>query len=191
MEGFNKFSTLPYVPYNIVLKLIENDNLCKLLKYNTYDCLSKPDLTQEEKIGLIWKNQDQMQNYHIFLTNTNANMMTEATDLLQIYRVHGEPINKVIAVAIYRFDFLFGSKTAMIEYEGIPVNRGDMFEMELMKSLNGIDIGGTIGSLRYVNEGDFRRMCSSDVGIGNNSTFTGITVLLGTEIGSISYDCAK
>lgn len=189
LPSFNKFSTLPYVPYNIVLELLNNDNICKLLKYNTYDCLSKPNLSYDEKIAMIWKNEDQMQNYNIFLTNTKANMMTEAMDIMQVYRHHGEPTNQVLAVEIYRFDFLFGSKTAMVEYNGIPCNRGDVFEMELMKSLNGVDVGGTIGLLKYINEGDFRRMCSSDVGIGNNSTFTGITVLLGTQVGSVENGC--
>lgn len=182
---------MPFYPYRIILALLENDNLCKMLKYNTYDCLSMPNLSYEEKIDMIWKNPqfDQMQNYNIFMTNTMANMMTEAMDILQIYRYDTNPKNHIISTIAYRFDFLFGSKTAMVEYEGVPCNRGDVFEMELMKSLNGKDVAG-VGFLQY--NASMSRLCGSQVGIGNNSTFTGVSIVLSTQNGDVEYgDCSE
>ena len=42
---FNNFANLPYVPYKIIMTLAQNnENIFKLLKYGTYDCLSKPNL---------------------------------------------------------------------------------------------------------------------------------------------------
>ena len=40
----------------IVDKLLSNDRLCKLLYYTTKDALNKPNLTDEEKLGLFNKN---------------------------------------------------------------------------------------------------------------------------------------
>ena len=40
----------------IVTKILEDDELKKLLYYNTKDCLSKPSLTQEQSYSLIGNN---------------------------------------------------------------------------------------------------------------------------------------
>jgi len=40
----------------IVDKILSNDRLCKLLYYTSSDALDKPNLTDEEKIGLFNKN---------------------------------------------------------------------------------------------------------------------------------------
>ena len=51
MSMYNNFVSMPYIPYRIVEYLAyNNENLWKILKYNTYDCLSKNDLTFEEKM---------------------------------------------------------------------------------------------------------------------------------------------
>ena len=42
MASFNKFTSLPFIPYKILVALMDNDNFFKLLKYNTYDALSSP-----------------------------------------------------------------------------------------------------------------------------------------------------
>ncbi|MEG0899407.1 MAG: hypothetical protein RSD67_02485 [Oscillospiraceae bacterium] len=192
MASYNQFTSLPFIIYRIIMQMVTNDNICKLLKYPEYDCLSKPNLTYDEKMAMIWKNPqfDRMENYNIFMTNTMANMMTDAISMLQIYRYDSKPINYVISTICYRLDFLFGSKTAMVEYEGIPCNRGDVFEMEIMKSLNGKDVAG-VGFLQY-NSG-LSRLCGSNVSIGNNNTFTGVSIVFATQISDIGggdNDCS-
>lgn len=45
---YNSLSALPYIPYNILVYLARQEaaeDLWKLLKYNSYDALSKPNLT--------------------------------------------------------------------------------------------------------------------------------------------------
>ena len=45
---YNSLSALPTIPYNILTYLATStdaENLWKLLKYNGYDALSKPNLT--------------------------------------------------------------------------------------------------------------------------------------------------
>ncbi|MDD4804715.1 MAG: hypothetical protein PHN69_06150 [Candidatus Pacebacteria bacterium] len=197
MAIYNKFTSLPFNLYRIIIKLIQNDIFCKLLYYNTYDCLSKPNLTYDEKIGMIWKSLDgksmdnRMDEYNIFLTNTVSNEMTDSKIMLQCYHYADRPINHILTTIYYKFDFLYGSTTAVVEYEGYSCNRGDVFETELMKSLNGEDVAG-VGLLQYNRGLDFGSVCGTDVGLGNNSTFTGISIILGTRIGDIdNVNCSQ
>ena len=42
MAMYNDFLSMPYIPYRIIEYLAyNNENLWKILKYNTYDCLSQ------------------------------------------------------------------------------------------------------------------------------------------------------
>lgn len=186
MNGFNQFTSMPFYVYRIIERLIENDNICKILKYNTYDCLSKPNLTHDEKIALIWTNNDnRMDLYNIFMTNTMVNQINDSKSILQCYRYRTNPDNRVIATLSYKFDFMFGSTIALMDYEGYPCNRGDVMEMEIMKTLNGQDVAG-VGYLQYNRL--LTRDCGSIVGIGNASTFTGISIVFGTQNGDTGGD---
>ncbi|MGL4452270.1 MAG: hypothetical protein ACRCTZ_13895, partial [Sarcina sp.] len=66
---FNQATRVPFIPYRIVEQLMANEDFWKILKYPTYDCISKPNLTIEEKSMMIWKNQDNSQDYNIFFNN--------------------------------------------------------------------------------------------------------------------------
>lgn len=175
----NKFTSMPYIPFKIVMALLENDNFCKLLYYNTIDALDQPNLTIAQKRALIWDGQDDMDNYHIFLTNVQPNEETENRTILKVYRYVTDPINRNIATISYEFDVLFGSKIPLVKYNGITCNRGDVIEMEIMKTLNGEDVAG-VGYLQYDN--DLTTLCRSRVGIGNNYTFTGLSIIMATQV---------
>lgn len=172
---YNQFTSMPYVPYKIIVALTANDNLFNLLAYNTYDALSRPHLLFEEKINMIWKDQDDMQNYNILLTNVMANELTDSRTYLKCYRYQSVPQNAVDSRVYYEFDILYGAKNAMVEYNGVPCSRGDLIEMEIMRSLNGKDVAGA-GLLRFLPN------CKSINNIGNNQTFTGYSLLLMTDI---------
>ena len=61
----------------LVSKMLVNDNLCKLLYYNTNDdIIAKPNLTQEQKLGLIGSN--------IFINKRVPIIQEEAKPLLMI-----------------------------------------------------------------------------------------------------------
>ena len=68
MAMYNNYKFMPYIPYRIIEYLAyNNENLWKILKYNTYDCLSNDDLTFEEKMQLVWSYQSNQEDYRIFL----------------------------------------------------------------------------------------------------------------------------
>lgn len=182
MTKFNKFTSLPFIPYRIVVALMENDNFFKLLKYNTYDALAKEALSEDEKIGMICKDADDMQNYNIFLTNVEPNELVDSKTILKIYRYDSLPDNPTISTVCYRFDILYGTKNAMVEYQGVPCSRMDIMEMELMKTLNGADVAG-VGMLQFNH--DLSRLSRSTLNIGNNYTFTGASIIMATQIADV------
>lgn len=85
----------------------------------------------------------------------------------------------------YKFDVLYGTKNALVDYQGVPCNRGDVIEMELMKTLNGADVAG-VGLMQFNHE--LSRLSRSMMTIGNNDTFTGITIVMATQLADIGVD---
>ena len=94
--------------------------------------------------------------------------------MLKIYKDVTIPQTHINAIAGYEFDILYGGKISMIEYNGIPCNRGDVCEAEILSTLNGVEVGG-VGKLEFT-----RRKLSashSSLNIGDNKNFTGTSLL--------------
>lgn len=189
MAGYNNFSNLPFVPYKIIEFLAtKNENIWKLLKYGEYDALSNDNLTLNEKLEMIWKGQSDTQNYNVFFTKLIENAEPDSTTILKIYKYISEPTNTLISNISYEFDILYGGKLSMVEYNGVPCNRGDVFEMEILKTLNGKNVNG-VGTLQFNRQ--LSSFSKSMMNLGNNKTYTGNSVILVTQIGSISEnECA-
>lgn len=175
-RAYNKFNTLPYIPYNIVVKLMENENIFKILKYPTYDCLSKPNLTYQEKVSMIYKNQDNQQDYNIFFTPSTENLILDARTLLRIYRYDDIPVDSIKSTVCWQFDILYGDKIAMIDYDGVPCTRIDVLQMELLKTLNGEYISGLITPLQYDRE--MSRTCKTIIGLNMANKFVGGSMVM-------------
>lgn len=183
MALYNQFDALPYIPYNIIVKLYENENFWKLLYYPTYMCLSEDALTIDQKSALIWKGQDRMEDYNVFLSSLDENMMPDAKTFIKLYTVDISPDNHVLSTVAYQFEILCGGKLAIVEYEGIPSNRLDVIKMEILRVLNGVDIAG-VGVLQFNTR--LTRLCNSRSGIiGNGKTFCGTNLVLATQIGTV------
>jgi hypothetical protein len=144
------------------------------------DALDRPNLTIEQKRSLIWDGDiDRTDKFNIFLTNVQPNEEIDNRTVMKIYRYQSDPRNNVRAVVSYRFDILFGSKIPLVKLNGITCNRGDVIEMEIMRTLNGEDVAG-VGFLQYYER--LSALCNSRMGIGNNYTFTGLTIIMATQI---------
>lgn len=183
MASYNKYDLMPYIPYRIIEYLAtNNENLWKILKYNTYDCLSKDNLTLEEKMKLIWTGQTKQETCNIFFTDLIEDSIPAEKSILKIYKYFTIPNNNINADALYEFDILYGGKVSLIDYNGYPCNRGDVCEAEILSTLNGVDVGG-VGRL------EFNRMKSSmsksGLNIGDNKSFTGTSLIMATNISDI------
>lgn len=181
----NSMSMLPNIPYNILTYLAKEEQiLWKLLAYNSYDALSKPDLTFSEKMDLIWKEGPQ-EPYSVFMTNIIDDAILESKTILKIYNYYIHAKDLYLAPTVYAFDILYGPKMSLVEYNGIPVSRADLFVNRILTLLNGVEVGG-VGKLVF-----FDDMSRYDLGrtvIGNSKTFTGYQLFLSVNVGDAGRD---
>ena len=177
---YNSLSRLPYVPYNILTYLAQNDEIIwKLLKYNGYGALSKPDLTFEEKLDLVWRDGPQ-EEYGVFLTNLIEDAIAESKCILKCYQyyIHADALYN--STVVYAFDFLYGGQMSLVDYNGYPASRGDIFINRILDTLNGVDVDG-VGKMVFLDQ-----MSNYDLAhsvIGNSKTFTGVQIFLSTLVG--------
>jgi len=144
MSVYNRFNQLPYVPYQIVSYLAEqNDRIFKLLKYNGIDALNKPNLTMEEKLDMIYVDDGEEFDKNIFFKPLIGEEMVDSVSQLRLYKYSISPTDALTSVITYRFDIIVGSKTSLVYDDKIPCTRTDIIETELLNTLNGIDLFGT------------------------------------------------
>ena len=180
---FNQLNSLSQIPYKIVETLAKsnNNNLWKALYYPDYDCLSKKDLTINKKLNLIWKNQNDENSYRIFLKPLVSSELDNAMTQLRINKINISPIDRYESTILYEFMILTGEKIALIESEdGIPVPRIDYIEQELIKELNGKDIGVGSGFLEFNKE--LSRNIQSNLSINNGKTAYGTSLIMGLNL---------
>ena len=77
---------------------------------------------------------------------------------------------------------------SLVEYEGVPVSRGDLFINKALSVLNGAEVGG-VGKLTVLD--DMSRYSLGRATIGNSKTFTGVQLFLAVNVGDtgINYGC--
>lgn len=182
MLSYNRYDSMPYIPYRVLEYLAyNNENIWKILKYDDYEALNHDPLTFEEKIQLIWKTGRQ-ENYRVFVSYLVEDLMTDSTTILKLFKYNTVPQNNIAAYATYEFNILYGGKIAMVNYNGIPCNRGDVVEREILKTLNGVEVGG-VGTLQF--NVQVSPIVRSSLNIGNNKTFEGTTLYMGVLLNGI------
>lgn len=182
---YNQLTSMPYVPYRIISHLAQDvkaNDLWKLLKYNTEDALSKPNLTLEEKLSLVCKNNSDQNECGFFLTRLVENEQLEERSIIKLYKVNTLPEDIYRAICVYSFDILTGAKTTVVDYNGYPCSRLDVMETILIQSLNGVYVGG-VGELQYSRE--LTRSCGAVYGVGNNTNYQGNSVVLAVRISDL------
>lgn len=179
---FNSLSQLPMGCYRILEYLAlspKAENLWKMLKYNDYNALSKDNLSFAEKMNLVWKTGKQEQ-YSVFFTNQIDDGIAEAKCLLKIYTYMIQPENLYTSSVLYSFDWLYGMEMALVDFNGIPVSRADLFVNIILDTLNGATIGG-VGKMAM--DENLSRYIGGQSVIGNSKTFTGAVLRLATLMG--------
>lgn len=186
MALFNQYHTMPFIPYRILEYLAtNNDNIWKILQYGEYNCLSKPALSFQQKMQLIWKDSGRQEDYRVFLTYLVEDLIVDSTTILKLFRYNTIPENNIAGYATYEFNLLYGGKISVIDYQGVPCSRGDVLEMEILKTLNGKNVGG-VGMLQFNTQ--VSPIVRSSLNIGNNKTFEGITLYMGVRLDDIGKD---
>lgn len=179
---YNSLNNLPQIPYNILTYLAKEesaDDIWKMLAYNTYDALSKPSLTFGQKLDLVWK-QGPQEKYGVFFTPLVEDMITESKSIAKIYQYYIHANDLFLGTVVYAFDFLYGGNMALVEYNGMPVSRGDLFIHKILSTLNGVLIGG-VGKLMFAD--DMSRYDLARMTLGDSKKFTGVQLFMSVEVG--------
>lgn len=177
---YNSMSRLPSIPYKIMEHLALNDEVIwKMLAYNDYEALNKPDLIFSDKIKYLWKTGKQ-EPYGVFLTNLVEDAIAESKCLMKIYQYHIHANGLYTGAVVYAFDFLYGGEMALVDYNGYPASRGDIFVHRILNTLNGAEVDG-VGKMVFLD--DMSNYDLSRSVIGNSKTFTGVQVFLSTMVG--------
>lgn len=179
---YNSLSALPSIAYNIMTYLATSpqaEDLWKMLAYNSYDALSKPNLTMSQKLDLLWRTGPQA-DCGVFFTNLVEDALPASKCVLKIYNYYDHPDEMYKSTIVYAFDFLYGGQMSLVERDGIPVSRGDLFISIMLDVLNGANVGG-VGKMAWMS--DMSRYCAAKSTIGNSKTFTGVQLYLAVNVG--------
>ena len=186
---YNSLSRLPTIPYNIMVYLAKSTDpiaevFWKMLAYRDYNALSHEPLTFQQKMKLVWLSGKQ-DTYSVFLTNLIEDAMAESKQIVKIYQYYIHASELYTSTVVYAFDCLYGGQMSLVEYNGIPVNRGDLFIHCILTLLNGVEVGG-VGKLTFLD--DMSRYSAARSTIGNNKTFTGVQLYMAVDVGDTGVE---
>lgn len=181
---FNSLSRLPTIPYNIMVYLAKSTDpvaeiFWKMLAYKDYKALSHESLAFQQKMKLVWA-QGKQDTYSVFLTNLIEDAMAESKQIVKIYQYYIHASELYTSTVVYAFDCLYGGQMSLVECNGVPVSRGDLFIHCILYLLNGAEVGG-VGKLMFLD--DMSRYSAAKSTIGNNKTFTGVQLYMAVNVG--------
>ena len=191
---YNSLSRLPTIPYNIMVYLAKSTDpiaeiFWKMLASNDYKAFSHEPLTFQQTMNIVCA-QGKPGTYSVFLTNLIEDAMAESKQIVKIYQYYIHASELYTSTVVYAFDCLYGGQMSLVEYNGIPVNRGDLFIHCILTLLNGVEVGG-VGKLMFLD--DMSRYSAARSTIGNNKTFTGVQLYMAVNVGDSGVEggCGK
>lgn len=145
-NNYNMFTELPNLSYNCISYLKDNDEyIWKLLKYNNPDAWKEPNLTEAEKIALIYNGQDDETKYRIFSDVAADNSWTIEACILRISPITILPTNYVYGYVSMGFEIYSHYKiNQMSNYQ----TRIESMAQRIIQVFNGAEIGG-LGRLYF------------------------------------------
>jgi hypothetical protein len=137
-EQYNKFTNLPLMSYSIIKYLIDNDDeIWKLLKYNSSDAWNKPNLTKAQKGALVYNGGENETDYRVFMDVGADNSWTIEACILRISPITALPANYVNGVISIGIEVYSHYKiNTMSNYQ----TRIETITQRIIEILNGADI---------------------------------------------------
>ena len=143
MSEYIELENIDNILRNIALKLIANENLCKLLKYNDSFALFE-EITEDERYELNIQTGDTT-NTRIFYQPFNNDTITEQRSELRIYFINFKPDNLYLTKVNIGFDIVVHNDLWRLEQ---GKQRPTTIFKEILKSLNGQEVDG-VGELVF------------------------------------------
>lgn len=182
-SSYNQYDGLQNFTLLIIQHLmLNNEDIWKLLKYDTQDALEKPNLTREEKAKLIYPGASggDMDDYRVFRTPYLDDLTTNQQAQLRVYLESITPDTRLYGTVDVNIEVICHVK--MIELNDYQ-NRVESIVWQVIKTLNGADVGG-IGKLFFDRSGSFYDLIKMNR--YNNRNFYGYTITMSTKMGNIS-----
>lgn len=185
---YNQFDSLPSIAYNIMLYLLDKEDIWKIMKYDDYDCLEKPNLTEDEKLSMIWRGEENQADFNVFLSSLELDSVKDSRTILKVYDYMISPENHLTSIVCMKFDMICLGKSSVINYKGMTCNRTTVLKTLLLQALNGVDVGG-VGMLLFDNR--LSRWCGSTLNLGNNKNAQGDGLVMAVRISSLKDNNGK
>lgn len=179
--GYNKYNSIRNMGYKIIEYLMLNDEeIWKLLKYDTPDALSKPDLTFKEKSNLVFGGNDNSDNYRVFRQRFIDDAFDIQCSQLRVYMATIIPDNMTVGTVDFAIEIVVHNKLVNLDY---GESRLEVMVQRVIEVLNGSNIGG-IGLMFFNREGS--RYDGVTTNLYNNRDFYGYTAILSNRVGNIT-----
>lgn len=182
-SSYNQYDGLQNFTLFIIQHLmLNNEDIWKLLKYDTQDALERPNLTREEKAKLIYPGASggDMDDYRVFRTPYLDDLTTNQQAQLRVYLESITPDTRLYGTVDVNIEVICHVK--MIELNDYQ-NRAESIVWQVIKTLNGADVGG-IGKLFFDRNGSFYDLIKMNR--YNNRNFYGYTITMSTKMGNIA-----
>lgn len=182
-SSYNQYDGLQNFTLFIIQHLmLNNEDIWKLLKYDTQDALEKPNLTREEKASLIYPGASggDMDDYRVFRAPYLDDLTTNQQAQLRVYLESVTPDTLLYGTVDVNIEVICHVK--MIELNDYQ-NRAESIVWQVIKTLNGAEVGG-IGKLFFDRNGSFYDLIKMNR--YNNRNFYGYTITMSTKMGNIS-----
>lgn len=171
--GFSEFTN------SIVGHLIEkNEDIFKLMKYDTNDALLQPILTKEEKRALIYGGESDSASFRIFIQPHTDDSVKNESCSLYIYPVVIIPEDNIMGNVAFNFDIVCHNKINMLSNRKTRI---DLMAENLLKTLNGKNIKG-VG--QFVFDKKANTYDSARLNLYNGKDYFGYTITMSTRISS-------
>ena len=167
MSDAIKLESLDNILTNIAIKIVDNIDLMRCLKFTTSNALLLP-ISESERYELINQDND-ISETRVFFQPFNNQVLTDSRSEIRIYHSSFRPDNIYLTNINIGFDIVVHNELWRLD-DG--KRRPTTIIKLLLESLNGQDVGG-IGNLYYVDSPILLRYF--------NDSFTGYSMYLKTR----------
>jgi len=172
--SYAQYKDFDEISYNCLKLLIDNDEeIWKLLYYDTPDAWDKPNLTADQKRGLIYNGSDNTADFRVFMDIGQPDVLASEVCIIRIAPYSIFPDNRTVATisvmlecySHYKINHLSNYKT-----------RIDMITKRLIQVFNGSMVGG-IGKLFFDRVGSESNRMEN----GSQLPFKGRWIIMSTK----------
>jgi hypothetical protein len=174
INEFAQYEDFDTFAYTCIERLIVYDEMVwKLLKYNTPDAWSKPDLSKEEKIAMIYRGEDDTSRFRVFMDSGQPDVITSETTEIRISPYSIKSLDRLTGNIMIMFEVYAHYK---INHLSNYRTRTDMIMKRFIQVFNGAIVGG-LGKLALDGIGVY----GSRLETGGQLPFRGKWLLMGNK----------